>query len=210
MDVNVYRLIAPRAPGEGDTGRRDRARLWLSAEQLAKLRLRWPDLQAEQLAFFDSEKLAKDCDIPGNFVLDTWDLSIPRGWASYVDMDEKLPNRLVEVDSADYCGVKDEYEVAFEVNLTGYLRKPFRGAETAAVQAGDTLTLSVRNFSATVGDQLTTVLGEDAMGKAYALFTFEDRARLEALKPLCDDPAYWQQQVLDRMTDELCVTAIDW
>lgn len=209
MDVNVYRLIEPRAP-EGDTGLANRARLWLSAEQLAKFRQRWPELQAEQHQFFDSHKLALDCKIPETFVLDAWDLSIPSGWASYVDMDEKEPNRLVEVVSANYLGVKDEYEVAFQVKHVGYLRKPFRGSDTSAAQTGDTLTLSVRNFRATVGDQLTTVLGEDAMGRAYALLTFEDRARLEALKPLCDDPESWQKQVLDCMTDALCVTAIDW
>lgn len=210
LDVHVYRLTEPCSPAMAGDESVNPKTFWLSEGQLQRLRRRWPDLQAERLEFFDSEKLAKDCNIPDSFVLDTWDLSIPQGWAVYVDMDEKQPDRRVEVESKNYLGVKDEYQVEFIATVLSDLRKPFRGASSSAVQEGDTLTLTLRNFSNTVEGKMAEILGEDAMNKCYALLPYGDLSKLQALKDLCDYPEDWQQVVLDKMTDELCVTVIDW
>lgn len=210
MDVNVYKLLEPCTAEEADYGYRDKVRLFLTLAQLEKLRTKWPSLAAEQQEYFNAEKLTQDHKIPDDFFLAIWDMSLEKGWATYSHSLEQKPDILVEVNSSDYCGVADDYRVNFKVEVLGGLRKPFRGANTSASQDGDTLTLSVSNFNGTVEDQLTEIIGQDAMFQAYALLTKDDLPRLEALKNLCDYPAEWQSQVLDQMLESDCVTAIDW
>jgi hypothetical protein len=210
LDVNVYRLTKPCSEVELRDDTINPKSFWPTAHQLEAWRQHWPDIQAERTEMFDSEKLAKDFAIPESFILDSWDLSDPKGWAEYFDMDEKLPNRRIEVNSADYLGNHVEYEVAFIAQAVSHLRKPFKGAGSSTSQDGDTLTLLLRNFSDDIEEQLKTVLGEAAMMSSYALLRYEDLPRLQALKALCDEPEEWQQYVLDKMTDEFCVTVIDW
>lgn len=210
MDVNVYKLLEPCTAEEAEFGYRDKVKLFLAGAQLEKLRTKWPDLVAEQQEYFNAEKLTQDHNIPEDFFLAIWDLSLEKGWATYSHSLEQKPDILVEVNSQDYCGVADDYRVNFKVEVLGSLRKPFRGAHTAAAQNGDTLTLSVSNFNNTVEDNLTEILGEDAMFQAYALLTKDDLSRLEALQRFCDFPEEWQSQVLDQMLQDDCVTTIDW
>jgi len=210
LDVHVYRLTKPCSEAELRDDTINPKSFWPDEQQLEAWRQRWPDLQAERTEMFDSEKLSKDFGIPDSFILDSWDLSTPKGWAQYFDMDEKLPNRRIEVNSEDYLGNHVEYEVAFIAQTLSHLRKPFRGAGSSTTQEGDTLTLLLRNFSDDIGENLKMVLGEAAMMSSYALLRYEDLPRLRALKELCAEPDAWQGQVLDKMTDELCVTVIDW
>lgn len=210
LDVHVYRLERPCSPAEQEDEAVSSKTFWVSERQLKAWLQHWPDMQATRPEFFKAEELAKDFSIPEGFELDTWDLSVPQGWAVYVDSDGKLPSRRIEVESDRYLGVKDEYEVELVAAMLGYLRKPFRGAHTSAVQDGDTLTLSLTNFNSTVESNLLQLLGEAAVGKCYALLGYEDMDVLQALKDLCDEPEMWQQQVLDKMTDGFCVTIIDW
>lgn len=208
MDLNVYQLLRPLDPNLEDYPANSRG-LSVTTVQFEALRKLFADLQARDEEFVSLERLREFAGVPGNWDLSAWDLGLPRGWAEFSDPACQQASVLVEVDSQQFLDKGPLVTVVFEVCERGYLRKPFRFHDTPSRVEGDTLVLTVDNFTGCDMAKVTEALGAQVMEDSSGVFGYSDLPRLQVLKDLCSMPNAWQRQVLDQMAPD-CVAVIDW
>lgn len=217
MDLSTYKLLKALSQDDEAVGEGRTRNLYLTAEQVAQLRIQFPDLMSEAEQALDEDKLralARSQQVPDDYYIADYGQSPeaedPKGWVSYRHPEEDSSDMLIEVPVfADCLRETGFHLVHMAVQELGYIRKPFRLESTPSRIEGDTLVLSVGNFTGSDTAKLTEIMGQSVMDSSYGAFLFSDIERLKALKPMCFSPQEWQTQVLDVMGPD-CVTVIDW
>lgn len=222
MDLYVYKLATALSFEEAGA-REDRDEyanlvgLAVTQAQLSALQNRFPGLEARPQVLVDIEKAMKLAGLDENWSADAWGFTEPTGWLNVLRYDpetEKTEEKRVEVPSDQVLVHTGLFDVRFEGEEVGYMRKPFRKRiECPVVQAnapGEAPVLSDGNFDGANMEKLVPLLGgNEVMERANVVFLPQDKLALEALKEHCHDPKGWQTIVLDELDADMVVN-INW